>query len=82
MYLAHAKRIAVEKAEAVRNAMISGLWANSSLDDGKNTRTQALDEVQSNFNEMIKEIYAGKETPEAQEEFENHPLFQKINTPY
>ncbi len=77
MYLAHVKREAVMRATEVRNAMISGMWSNSNLDDGKGSRTQALTEIEENFQNTIRLIYSGKDPND--DILLNHPLFTAMN---
>lgn len=75
MFEAFMRRKAVEEAREVKNAMTSGLWANSNYDDGKNTRTRALQDIEETFQKTIRIIY------NQQEEFEvnyDQPLFSAI----
>lgn len=54
------RRKAVEEATDVKNAMISGLWANSNYDDNKNTRKKALSDIEESYQESIRIIYNRK----------------------
>lgn len=38
--------------------MISGVWANTNLDDGKQTRRKMLEEIEESYNSAIKMIYS------------------------
>jgi hypothetical protein len=58
------KRRAVDEARDVKNAMVSGLWANSNYDDNKNTRSKALKDIENNYQEAINIIYNGVESYE------------------
>ena len=72
------KRKAIERATDVRNAMIGGLWANTNLDDGKDTRTRLLREIQDNYDDTIKEIYVGKRD---EIDLKEHPFFAAMKVP-
>lgn len=78
MYLAHSKRIAVDRLTHEKVAMISGMWSNSNLDDGKNTREQALKDIEDNYQLQLLSVYTeGKSEDEI--EFDNHPFFSAMN---
>lgn len=74
MYLAHSKRVAVDRATGVRDAMISGMWSNSNLDDGKDTRSKALLEIEESYQNTLISIY-NNETPLEEMDLDSHPLF-------
>lgn len=78
MYVAHSKRLEVERATDVKNAMISGLWSNSNLDDGKNTREQALAEIEQNYQDILRTIYSSNFVAE-EIDINTHPLFTAMN---
>lgn len=76
LYSAHTKRIAVEEATQIRNAMIAGLWANTNLDDEKNTRSLALEQIEESHREAIAHIYAYDSLEEQEPDIlKTHPLF-------
>jgi hypothetical protein len=77
-YEAHAKRLAVKQAVDHRNAMVTGLWANSNLDDGKDTRKQFLTEIDNSLDETLATIY-GKKEPEI--DFNTDPFFAAMKLP-
>lgn len=56
--------------------MVSGLYANSNLDDGKNTRQNMLSEIENRHLETINSIYNGNSDEEL--DFEKDPLFAAI----
>jgi hypothetical protein len=56
--------------------MISGMWSNSNLDDGKSTREQALAEIEDNYQNVIESIYTGEFK---KDEIPDHPLFTAMN---
>lgn len=60
LYESFMRRKAVEEATDVKNAMISGLWANSNYDDNKNTRKKALSDIEESYQESIRIIYNRK----------------------
>lgn len=76
MYVAHSKRIAIERLTMEKMAMISGMWSNSNLDDGKNTRQQALREIEDNYQMQLLSVYNEEE---AEDDVFEHPFFQAMN---
>jgi hypothetical protein len=52
--------------------MISGLWANTNLDDGKQTRQNALRQIENDHQNTIHEIYLGKDE---EIDYEQDPFF-------
>lgn len=78
MYLAHSKRVAVDRATGVRDAMISGMWSNSNLDDGKDTRSKALMEIEESYQNTLISIY-NEDHQEEQIDLDRHPLFTEMN---
>jgi len=80
MYEAHVKREAVERLTDVKNAMVAGLWANSNLDDGKNTRQKMLQDIEETFSSALHEIYTGR-TPEVDVDLKNDPFFAAMKIP-
>lgn len=59
--------------------MISGLWSNSNYDDGKNTRRDALLNIEKMFNDTIYLIYNGvNRDEEADQKMHNDPFFAAI----
>lgn len=43
-----------------KNGMIAALWANSNYDDDKGTRRQAIEEIESNFEQVSDLIQHGE----------------------
>lgn len=79
MFIAHAKRSAVERIHEVKNAMVAGIWANSNYDDGEDTRKNLLAQVDSFVDSAIASIY-GQEVEE--EEIDtNNPFFAAMKLP-
>ncbi len=78
LYSAHIKRLAVKEATDVKNAMISGLWANTNLDDGKQTRQNLLREIEESYQNSISLIYS-RQDAEIDYELESDPLFSAMN---
>jgi hypothetical protein len=73
MLEAHAKREAAELSSKVKNAMITGLWANPNYDDNKQTRRRAIEDIESSHREVIRVLY-GK--IDSQEDItKTHPFF-------
>lgn len=53
------QREAVESLTARKLAMTTGFWANDGMNDEKNTRANALEKLEEQFNEAVELIYAG-----------------------
>lgn len=58
--------------------MISGLWANTNLDDNKQTRRNALQSIEEDHQSLIKLIYSGEEEKEIDYSESDDPLFSKM----
>jgi len=60
LYTAHIRRDSVKTLTDIRNAQISGLWANTNLDpqkEGENPRGEILEKVYENYIDSIKKVY-------------------------
>ena len=61
LYEAHSKRIAVEGAVLIRNAQISGAWANSNFDSQEagqeSPRAKLLEDIYDAYTKSVKMIY-------------------------
>lgn len=82
MYNAHARRITVERMDAVRNAVISGIWANTNIDDTKEQkglRADILQKLFDNHMESVRRVY-GVETAEDLD-LKSDPLFAAMKVP-
>lgn len=59
--------------------MIHALWANSNYDDDKGTRKQAIQEIETQYEETLKTIISGPKddsaTPQEEEISEDNPFF-------
>lgn len=76
MYDSHAKRTAAERVHDLKHAMISGAWANSNFDDGKNGREQLLKKIDEFADTAIASIYGEQEEDEYNQEIdENNPFW-------
>lgn len=64
--------------EARKLAMISGLYANTNLDDGKNTRSKMINEIEEKFQDAIIELY---EPQEKIDPIKDNPFFDAMNVP-
>ena len=80
MYEAHTKREQAEKASEERIAYISGLVANTNLDDGKGSKRNTLENVDNTYYETLKSIY-NIEKKEKEVDFENDPFFKAMKIP-
>jgi hypothetical protein len=78
-YEAHLKRKAVDKLDAAKNALVSGLWSNPNLDDGKNTRQNILRQIEESFKDAIDSVYNKKEEPDI--DFKKDPFFAAMKLP-
>lgn len=68
----------MESMEARKLAIITGLYANTNYDDGKQTRTRAIHDMEDNFREAIISLY----DPETKEEdLDKDPFFEAIDIP-
>jgi hypothetical protein len=54
----------MEDLESRKYAMITGFWANDGMNDDKGTRQQALTQLEEQFDEAKKLVYAGASQPE------------------
>ena len=64
----------VETLEGRKDQMISALWSNSNYDDDKGTRQKAIEEIESNFQGAVNQIFSGKVAQE-EEIDESNPFF-------
>lgn len=79
MYEAYVKREQAEKALLERNAYITGLLANTNLDDGKQTKRRMLENVDIDYQNSLRSIYnviIGKDTA-----LEEDPFFKAMKIP-
>lgn len=77
MYAAWSRRRLIESLERRKNMMVSALWANSNYDgDGKgsNPRTEAIEEIDRNYEQAIALINAGPQEQEPEDDADN-PFF-------
>lgn len=58
-------------------AMISGMWSNTNLDDGKNTREQAIREIEDNYQNQLIAVY-NENNEESEIDLKTHPLFKAM----
>lgn len=75
--LAFARRKTVDVMEARKLAMISGLYANTNLDDDKGTRSKIIGELEDQFAEAIANLY----DPQPEVELKGNPFFDAMNVP-
>jgi hypothetical protein len=75
--LAFLRRQVVESMESRKNAMISGLYGNSNLDDNKGTRQRIISDMENNFREAIAELYE----PTAHLNLKDDPFFKAMHVP-
>ncbi len=84
LYEAHCKREAVEAAERVRNAQISGVFANTNLDaqeqDQESPRTGVLKDIYDAYVEAVKKIYNQFEEESDQIDWDD-PFFKAMKVP-
>jgi hypothetical protein len=79
MYEAFLKRKTIEDASQIKAAMISGLWANTNLDDGKDTRQKALTDIEESFQRAVNYIYNGTTEEEEYRKMLEEPFFAAID---
>jgi len=58
--------------------MICGLWANPNYDDNKQTRRRAIDDINANHQEVVRELYAKIEAGQ-KHITEVHPFYTVAN---
>jgi hypothetical protein len=56
-YEAYIKREAAYRAALERNAYITGILANTNLDDNKNTKRNTLESIDTDYQNSLKSIY-------------------------
>ena len=56
MYEAFLKRQVIKGMTRRKDAMIAALWANDGLNDDKGTRTNAISEIEENFQAAIEDF--------------------------
>lgn len=79
LYEAHIKREQSQRALSERNAWITGLLANTNLDDGKSTKKNMLDNIDNTYENTLKSIYNIEDDNEI--DFKNDPFFKAIKSP-
>ena len=79
MYEAHTKREQVDRATEERFAYISGLLANTNLDDNKGSKRMTLESVDNSYHEALKSIYNIDTKKEI--DFENDQFFKAMKIP-
>lgn len=70
------KRKTVEAMEARKLAMISGLYANTNLDEKEGQRAKIIQDLEAKFSESVAELY---EPSENQPDPFDNPLFKAMN---
>lgn len=63
--------------EARKLSIISGLYANSNLDDDKGTRQKIISDMEDNFRDAIKSLYE----PVDEDVLADNPFFKAMNVP-
>lgn len=78
MYESYSRREAAKKALLERNAYISGLLANTNLDDEKSTKRNLLENVDIDYQNRLKSIY---NIIEEEIDLESDPFFKAMKIP-
>lgn len=79
MYEAYVKREQADRAFQERVAYISGMIANTNLDDGKQTKARMLENIDIDYQNVLRSIYniiIGDEI-----DFDQDPLFKAMKIP-
>ena len=76
-YAAFVKRRVVEGLNRRKEAMVQALWANSNYDDEKGTRENAIQEIETSFQEAIDSVN-GPPEPEIEIDKSN-PFFAAMD---
>jgi len=79
MYDAFVKREQADRALFERNAYITGLLANTNLDDGKQTKSRMLESVDIDYQNVLRSIYNINIGDEV--EFDQDPFFKAMKIP-
>lgn len=58
--------------------MVTGLWANPNYDDNKQTRRNAIGEINSNHQQIIEQLYGKLNGGNKEDSLEKHPFFKAI----
>lgn len=83
LYAAHMRRASVRVITDVRNAQISGIWANTNLDpqkEGENPRGEVLEKVYENYVDTLQKIYNQYDEKDEDIDWEN-PFFGRMKVP-
>ena len=83
LYAAHTKREAVQSITNVRNAQISGIWANTNLDpqsEGQNPRANLLKDIYDNYVESLQKIYNQYEEKKDEIDWDD-PFYKAMKVP-
>lgn len=80
MYLAFVRREAVKSMTLSRNAIVTGIWSNSSFDssENRNARQDALREIDEQWEVAVQKIYGND--PEEQD-LSASPFFAAMKVP-
>lgn len=84
LYAAHIRRDSVKNLTDIRNAQISGLWANTNLDpqkEGENPRGKILKDVYDNYLESIKKVYNQYDEKRESDINWDDPFFKAMKVP-
>lgn len=84
LYAAHIKRDSVTSLTDLRNAQISGIWANTNLDpqkQGENPRGEILEKVYENYVISVKKVYDQYEEKKESEINWDDPFFKAMKVP-
>lgn len=80
LYEAFAIRKEIEELLDLKNAMISGMYANSNYDDDKGTRMKSIQEINESFAHAIA-VLNGEEPAMADIDLNSDPLFAAMKLP-
>jgi hypothetical protein len=78
MFIAYAQRTAAQRVNEIKNAMVSGIWANTDFNEG-NERSSALEKVEEFAANAIDSIY-GDRHDEVEIDMDA-PFFQAMKVP-
>ena len=78
IYEAQIKRQKAERAVLERNAYITGILANTNMDDEKQTKKRALESIDTDYENALRSIYNIKEE---EVDLQEDPFFKAMKIP-
>jgi len=80
LYAAHVKREAVLEMRARRDAIVSGAWGNSNLDQEEGQRMKLISAIDDAYEDAVMTIYGGVPA-EREVDLKEDPFFSAMKLP-